>query len=84
MTTVWNGTATTFTIGTTAANANELANGSGANLGVSPVAPTTAAQTNAYFNVGATDVIVYIKSANAGTGVGYLTVQYLQGPNNID
>lgn len=83
VTTIWSGAAATFTIGTTSANANEIAAGTGAALGVSSVAPTTQAQTLINFNVGTSDIIVYIKSANAGNGVGYLTVQYLQGPNNI-
>jgi len=83
VTTIWSGAAATFTIGTTSANANELGGGTGAALGVSAVTPSTQAQTNLWFNVGTTDVILYVKSANAGAGVGYLTVQYLQGPNLI-
>ena len=78
-TAAWNGTASTFTVGISA-TANELGSGTG---GVTPVATASVSGAALWLNVGATDVIVYIKSANAGAGVGFLTVQYLQGPNNI-
>ena len=81
VTTVFSGVAATFTIGTTSSSSNELGGGTGASLGVSAVLPTTQAQTNLWFNVGTTDVVIYVKSTNAGSGVGYLNVQYVQGPN---
>jgi hypothetical protein len=94
VTTVWSGAATTFSVaataGTTAATAFSATGIAGGTLGRVSISPTTAAQIANWDNVsnstfqtgGPTDVQFLITSANTGTGVGTLTVTYIQGINN--
>lgn len=94
VTTVWSGGATTMGIGagagTTAATAFTTATGvQGSTLGQVSATPSTAAQianwdnvSNATFqSAGPSDVQIVVLSGNTGTGVGTLTVEYLQGIN---
>jgi hypothetical protein len=94
VTTVWSGLATTLSIGatagTTAATAFSANTIDGSSAGVISISPTTAAQianwdnvSNATFQTaGPTDVQLLVTSANSGSGVGTLTVIYIQGINN--
>jgi hypothetical protein len=84
VTTAWTGAATTAGIGTTASATALTAAGavSGAALGRVVVTPGTGAtQIGNWVDVGNTDVQIIVTSTNTGSGVGYLTVHYLQGIN---
>lgn len=85
VTTAWTGAATTLGIGSGAsATAFTAANAvvtSGA-LGQVTVTPGTGAtQIGNWDNVGTTDVQIVVLSTNTGSGVGTLTVEYIQGIN---
>ena len=85
VTTAWSGTATTLGIGTGAsATALTAANAvvtSGA-LGQVTITPGTGAtQIGNWDNVGTQDVQIVVLSTNTGTGVGTLSVEYVQGIN---
>lgn len=94
VTTPWTGTATTFSVGstagTTAATAFSPATEAGGTAGLVTITPSTTAQIANWDNVsngtfqtsGPADVNIVINSANTGSGVGTLTVFYLQGINN--
>jgi len=84
VTTAWTGVATTAGIGTTASATALTAAGavSGSALGRVVVTPgTNATQIGNWVNVGDTDIQVIVTSTNTGSGVGYLTVHYIQGIN---
>lgn len=84
VTTAWTGAATTLGLGTTAlATAFTAAAAvSGAAVGVLSVTPgTDATRTQAFLDVGTTDVKMVVTSTNTGSGVGYLVVQYMQNNN---
>jgi hypothetical protein len=94
VTTAWSGGATTMgigaTAGTTAATAFTTATGvQGSTAGLVTATPTTTAQianwdnvSNATFQTGGpVDVQISVLSANTGTGVGTLTITYIQGIN---
>lgn len=85
VTTIWSGGATTLGIGTGAlATALTPANAvvtSGA-LGLVAITPgTVLTQIANWDNVGTQDVQIVVLSTNTGTGVGTLTVEYLQQIN---
>ena len=85
VTTVWSGGATTLGIGSGAsATAFTTAGGvvtSGA-LGQVTITPgTSLTQIANWDNVGTQDVQIVVLSTNTGTGVGTLTVEYIQGIN---
>jgi len=84
VTTVWNGAATTFSVGTSA-TANELAvTQAGGTVGIVSVSPgTDATRTAKWADVGTTDVRIFVLSANTGAGVGYIEVEYVQNRNLI-
>lgn len=94
VTTAWTGATKTFSVGstagTTAATAFSATGVDGSAIGKVAVSPTTAAQianwdnvSNATFQTGGpTDVQIFVTSANTGSGVGTLTVTYIQGINN--
>lgn len=84
VTSVWTGAATVFSVGTSA-TANELVNNSGTGLGqgstigvigLTPGSDLT--RTQNWDDTGTTDKRVWVKSDNTGTGVGTLTVRYIQ------
>jgi hypothetical protein len=93
VTTVWSGVATTFelgtTAGTTAATSLAAAGIAGGTAGLVQITPTTTAQianwdntSNSTFQTVPADIQVVVTSANTGTGVGTLTIRYIQGVNN--
>lgn len=79
-TVAWSGAATTISIGTSA-TATELVSAgvtSGA-VGLAALTPgTDATRTANWDDTGTTDKRVFVLSANTGTGVGTLTVRYIQ------
>jgi hypothetical protein len=84
VTTAWTGAASTCGIGTTAsATAFTAANAVTASaLGQITITPGTGAtQIGNWDNVGNTDVQLFVTSTNTGSGVGTLTVFYVQGIN---
>jgi hypothetical protein len=81
-TTVWNGVATTVNVGTSATG-TELAvaadNDLSTTLGISSIIPgDNATRVGNWKDVGTTDVQIWMKSTNTGTGVGIMTVEYVQ------
>jgi hypothetical protein len=94
VTTAWTGAAKTISVGstagTTAATSFSPATVSCASAGLVAITPSTTAQianwdniSNATFQTsGPTDVQILVTSANTGSGVGTLTVTYVQGINN--
>jgi hypothetical protein len=95
VTTIWSGGTTTFSVGATAGMTNATAFSAtgiaGGTAGLVSISPSTAAQyanwdniSNATFQTGGpVDVQILVTSANTGTGVGTLTVTYIQGINNL-
>lgn len=85
VTTAWTGVATTLGIGSGAsATAFTAANAvvtSGALGQVSITPGTGATQIGNWDNVGTQDVQIVVLSTNTGSGVGTLTVEYIQGIN---
>jgi|TARA_R110000868_G_scaffold363143_1_gene625423 hypothetical protein len=79
-TVAWSGAATTISVGTSA-TATELVSAgvtSGA-VGLAALTPgTDATRTANWDDTGTTDKRVFILSANTGTGVGTITVRYIQ------
>lgn len=82
--TAWTGAATTLGIGTTASATALTAAGAvaGGTKGIVSANPGTvdAAIAN-WRDVGATDIQVLVTSTNTGSGVGVLTVTYIQSNN---
>lgn len=81
-TTAWSGVAQTINVGTSA-TATELAvaadNNLSTTLGVSAVIPgDNGTRVGNWKDVGASDVQIYVLSTNTGTGVGVITVRYIQ------
>lgn len=77
-TAAWSGAATTASVGTTA-TATELVALTAVPVGVLGMVPgTDATRTANWDDVGTTDKRIFVKSANTGTGVGTLTVRYIQ------
>lgn len=84
-TVVWSGVASTLNVGTTT-TATELAvaanNDASTTLGILSIIPgDDLTRTNKWLDVGTSDVQIYVKSTNTGTGVGYLVVEYAQARN---
>lgn len=84
-TVVWSGVATTINVGTNA-TATQLAvaadNDLSTTLGLSLIIPgDDATRTGNWIDVGATDVQIWTKSTNTGTGVGIMFVEYAQNIN---
>jgi len=81
-TTAWSGAADTINVGTNA-TATQIAvaadNDLGASLGISAIIPgDSSARSLVWKDVGTSDVQIYTLSTNTGTGVGILTVTYVQ------
>jgi hypothetical protein len=75
---VWSGAATTLSIGTSA-TATELVALTSMTVGLVGLNPgTDATRTLNWDDTGTSDKRIFVKSANAGTGVGTLTVRYIQ------
>ena len=80
VTTIWSGASATLGVGTGASATAFTAAGavSAGSLGVVEIPPDAAAtQLGNWDNVGTQDVQIVVLSANTGTGVGTLTVEYI-------
>jgi len=77
-TVAWTGAATTASVGTSA-TATELVALTAMPVGLVPLNPgTDATKTAVWDDTGTNDVRVWVKSANTGSGVGTVTVRYIQ------
>lgn len=86
VTTAWDGVASTLGLGNTVLATAYTAAGAvaGGTVGVVSITPgTDATRTLAFVDVGSTDVKIVVTSTNAGAGVGYLTVRYIQANNLV-
>jgi hypothetical protein len=75
---------TTLTLGTSALATAFTASGAvtGSAVGIVSVTPgTDATRTDAFINVGTTDVRIAVTAGSAGSGSGAITVRYLQNIN---
>lgn len=84
VTTAWTGAASTLGVGTTALATKFTAASAvaGGTIGIVSVTPSTdATRTLAFVDVGTTDVKIAVTSTNTGSGVGVITVRYLQANN---
>jgi hypothetical protein len=84
VTEAWDNAATTFGVGTTVLATKFTAAGAvdGAAVGVLTVTSgTDLTRTNAFIDVGSTDVKIAVTSTNTGSGTGVITVRYLQALN---
>jgi hypothetical protein len=84
VTTAWTGTSATFGVGNTVSATAYTAAGAanGGTLGPITLSPGTSSTAIANWdNVGNTDVQILVTSTNTGSGVGTLTVEYIQGIN---
>ena len=84
ITTAMTGVASTFGVGTTAlATAFTAASAAaGGTIGVVTISPgTDATRTGAFIDVGTTDVKIVVTSTNTGSGVGVISVEYVQARN---
>lgn len=82
VTTAWTGAAKTINVGTNS-TATQLAvaadNDFSTTVGNKAIIPgDDATRAGNWVDVGTTDVQIYTKSTNTGSGVGYLTVNYAQ------
>lgn len=78
-TTAWTGVGTTISLGTSATATELVSAGSLASVGINALTPgTDATRTAAWDDTGTTDKRVFALSANTGSGVGTLTVRYIQ------
>lgn len=78
-TAAWSGAASTISLGTSATSTELVAAGSLIAVGVNGLTPgTDATRTANWDDTGATDKRVFALSANTGTGVGSLTIRYIQ------
>ncbi len=81
VTTAWTGAATTFGVGTTASATFLTAAGAldGAAIGPLSATPgTDATRAGNWIDVGTTDRQIAVTSTNTGSGVGVITVTYIQ------
>ena len=79
VTTVWNGATTTFSVGTSATATELVVGGAGSAIGLIALTPgTDATRTANWDDTGTTDKRIFVLSANTGTGVGTITVRYIQ------
>ena len=79
VTAVWSGAATTFSVGTSATSTELVSGAAGGTIGVIGLNPgSDATRTANWDDTGTTDKRVFVLSANTGTGVGTLTVRYIQ------
>lgn len=77
--TAWSGAATTFSVGTSATSTELVSAAAGGTVGVIGLSPgTDATRTGNWDDTGTTDKRIFVLSANTGTGVGSLTVRYIQ------
>ncbi|CAB4138451.1 hypothetical protein UFOVP330_59 [uncultured Caudovirales phage] len=78
-TAAWSGAAQTISIGTTATSTELVSGASLASVGINVLTPgTDPTRTAAWDDTGTADRRIFALSANTGTGVGTLTVRYIQ------
>lgn len=80
----FDGAASTFGVGTSALATAFTAAGAvaGGTVGIVSVTPgTDATRTDAFIDVGTTDVRIAVTPSNTGAGTGVITVRYLQNTN---
>jgi hypothetical protein len=79
VTAVWSGAASTFSVGTSATSTELVSGAAGGTIGVIGLFPgTDATRTANWDDTGTADKRIFVLSANTGTGVGTLTVRYIQ------
>ena len=79
VTAVWSGAATTFSVGTSATSTELVSGAAGGTIGVIGLNPgSDATRTANWDDTGTTDKRIFVLSANTGTGVGTITVRYIQ------
>ena len=79
VTAVWSGAATTFSVGTSATSTELVSGAAGGTIGLIGLNPgSDATRTANWDDTGTADKRVFVLSANTGTGVGTLTVRYIQ------
>lgn len=84
VTTAWTGVATTFGVGTTASATFLTAAGALDGAAIGPLAATPgtdATRAGNWIDVGTTDRKIQVTSTNTGSGVGVITVRYVQAIN---
>lgn len=84
VTTAWTGAATTFGVGTTASATFLTAAGALDGAAVGPLSGTPgtdATRAGNWNDVGTTDRKIAVTSTNTGSGVGVITVTYIQARN---
>ena len=79
-TTAWAAT-NTLSVGTSATATELVASVAMIQGQVSAGPGTDATRTGNWSNTGSSDVIIYVKSTNAGAGVGDIVVRYIQAEN---
>jgi hypothetical protein len=78
----FSGAAQTISVGTNATATQLVVGHTLTNIGQSSAGPgTDATRTALWSNVGASDVVIYVLSANTGTGVTDMVVRYIQAEN---
>ena len=78
----WSGASSNVNIGTSATATELVSAQSLSAIGLDALTPgTDATRTAKWSNVGTTDQIIYVLSANTGAGVGDLVVRYIQAEN---
>ena len=77
------GASNKYTIGISPA-ANELTSSAQCATGTTTAAADNDTEATLWSNVGPKDVQIYVKADNAGTGKGYVAVQYAQAINFVD
>jgi len=75
------GASNQYTIGISPA-ANELTTSAQCAAGTTTAAADTDAEAAVWANVGPKDVQIFVKADNAGTGKGYVAIQYAQAINS--
>lgn len=78
VTSPWTGGATTFNVGTSATATELVALGAGGTIGIIGLLPGADATRTANWDDSTTDKRIFVLSTNTGTGVGTLTVRYIQ------
>ena len=79
-TTAW-ATTNTLSVGTSATATELVASVAMIQGQVSAGPGTDATRTGNWSNTGSSDIIIYVKSTNAGAGVGDIIVRYIQAEN---
>lgn len=79
VTTAWTGATTTFSVGNSATSTEYVSGAAGGTIGVIGLTPgSDGTRTAAWDDTGTTDKRIFVLSANTGSGVGTLTVRYIQ------